>query len=244
MKKVVIWFVCMLCFPVISLHAQHEHEEHKEQTEETSILLEEPEQQHAHSHKGYGFNIMVGTEGIGMGLTRALNNKFEVCFEIDHLYLNKHYEYKFHNEDLMLDTKINWGNLACKIEFFPFENFDFKVETGLTYHFKEKFTIKIRPKDDPIDFINDPPKFWEANIHGSIFAPFLGIGLGKSVPRKKVNAGIELGVYYHGKARIHIKSFDAHHEQIEETKVIKYNLTGYPLFPVINAKVSYRLSKG
>lgn len=177
-----------------------------------------------------GGNISVGTDGIGIevatpitewGVLRAGVNFFpgikvnkSVGYDINNKHGDGKIEAKFHK----VDGKILY-------DFYPFrQKNSFHVTAGLfigrgdivTASFIDDYRC---PLDAGVDLVHAGDEPWileplggdpanqvsgvlDLRLKTNVVKPYIGIGFGRAIPKRRVNVAFDLGVQFHGKPRL------------------------------------------
>ncbi len=147
-------------------------------------------------------SIYAGYPGVGFGYAREINDKFSIRF------VQTYFSYKFDINDASFASRK--GNVKGNFRFnsidvladyhLPFANNMFKVVGGISYLTTSNLTATVKPASDATygmltiskDMLGDV----QANVDWSGFAPYLGVGYGKAVPKGKWGWGVDLGTHF------------------------------------------------
>lgn len=176
----------------------------------------------------------------GMQVNRFVGVRLKVGY-----FRYNDYPYDVYVQSVKLETRssLQLGAIEFLGDVFPFGSGLFRVTGGFTVFTGNKLAIRgylgetiyyegqeIRPED--VGFI-------DADIHWQRAGAYLGIGMGSTVPRKRVGAGFDLGVYYMGKPRVDVNFTE---EPIPEIQpALQEYVDPYKFLPYINFRVSLRL---
>ena len=149
---------------------------------------------------------------------------------------------------LSFDAAIRLSNSALNIEYTPYIDGRFKLIGGLSYFHNN--TITLGAQSLSIFKFNDvtltPNDIGSGSVEvgfNSKVAPFVGLGFGRTVPKKRVNVNFELGTYYKTpyKVAIHVQPGILLKRNEENAAVLtrNFNEKWYgKFFPVINLRIA------
>jgi len=163
-----------------------------------------------------GVGVNAGTNGLGIQLGYKLSDNFFIKSSYSNINLNV--------EDIDLSTdqvrqKANFNYLLENGDLFldihPFKNW-FKICVGGSYNFQHRTLVGLSLQDtvyagedgdDPDDlgdFILYPDDLGFVNIDflWNNINPYVGLGFGRAVPKKRVGFSVDFGVNYIGKITI------------------------------------------
>lgn len=152
--------------------------------------------------------VSFGSPGIGFELARKLTNKLTARVAYHMITLK---DYKKENVSIGNDNVTIVGNLETKIwdfggEYLPFTSSSFKIAFGLGVLSNVNLQAKITYQED----ITFGSVTVTANNVGRVLidskwsgaAPFLGIGFGRAVPKKRIGLSFEIGTYFTGSPKV------------------------------------------
>lgn len=168
------------------------------------------------AQRNIGVGVNAGTNGLGIQLGYKLSENFfikssysNIALNIDDIDLSTdqvrqkaNFSYLLQNGDLILDIH-------------PFKNW-FKICAGGSYNFQQRTLVGLSLQDtvyagedgdDPDDlgdFILYPDDLGFVNIDflWNNINPYVGLGFGRAVPKKRVGFSVDFGVNYIGKITI------------------------------------------
>lgn len=170
-------------------------------------------------HLGVGASI--GTAGFGVELSAPLTDFLQVRAGYSGLsgtYTEKDVNYtlaEYTSADAKrktdVDAKLNMGDVSLLFDVYPFAKYTFHVTAGFFYG-KEK-AVKMQ-NTEPVkgqgglevgDYLIgfDRDGYAHAAVHVNKFKPYLGIGFGHAVPRKRVGVSLDMGLQFWGKPSLY-----------------------------------------
>jgi hypothetical protein len=153
---------------------------------------------------------------------------------------------------LSFDAAIRLSNVALNVEYTPHIDGRFKLIGGFSYFYDN--TITLGGQSLSIFKYNDVSLTPEDIGSGSVevgfnskVAPFIGLGFGKTIPKKRVNVNFELGTYYKTpyKVAIHVQPGILLKRNEENADVLtrNFNKRWYgKFFPVLNLRIAVPIS--
>ncbi|MBL7813444.1 MAG: hypothetical protein JNL70_00465 [Saprospiraceae bacterium] len=154
-------------------------------------------------------------------------------------------------QKVSFDAGVKFSNVAMNVEFMPGEKGRFKLIGGLSVFPSNKIIasgemistfkfndMQLNPEDlgSGIGTIGFKSKV----------SPFLGMGFGRTFPRKRVNVSMDLGAYYKGNYAVDIDVTPGAllEENESNAAILERNLNAkfvHKVFPVLNFRLAYRL---
>ncbi len=154
-------------------------------------------------------------------------------------------------QKLSFDGGVKLSNIALNAEFTPGKKGRFRLIGGLSYFPTNTITlggelastvkfndVQLNPEDlgNGVVTISNTQKI----------APFLGMGFGRTIPRKRINVSFDMGAYYKGDYTVDIK--------VNPGAILKANEENGPIlarnfnenwynkvWPVMNLRLAYRI---
>ena len=181
-----------------------------------------------------GANLSVGTDGIGIELAAPITNyaavragfnffpkiKIKPTVKYTNDFRDVPDDPNFGEEKLStrVQGKLNWMNGKLLVDAYPFgERFSFHITAGAFFGTSEIFQIEnldpIRRKDPDSgieigDYIihEDAQGIAKAKIKVNSVKPYVGIGFGRPIPKRRIGVAMDLGVMLHGKPTVNAYS--------------------------------------
>ena len=154
-------------------------------------------------------------------------------------------------QKLSFDGAVKLSNLALNFEFTPGAKGRFKLIGGFSYFPTNTLTVSgellstIKFNDVQLN-----PEDLGSGIvtigYRQKIAPFVGMGFGRTFPRKRMNVSFDMGTYYKGdyKININVNPGALLEENESNAAVMERNLNAkwnQKLLPVMNLRLAYRL---
>jgi hypothetical protein len=210
--------------------------------------------------KGISIGILGTTNGLGLQISRQIGHKNKLALKLSGTYflypiknllvtIDGKNIYFFGNSlfgtKLLVNGEIQLGSANLMLDYHPFKN-AFKISTGFALLFSQlNFIATPRDSLKQGDISIAPEE--QGNIYyglkTQLACPYLGIGLGRAIPKKRVNLNFEIGVYYVGAPKLNFKTTGMLEPTSLEEAKLKDNIKNYQLLPVISLTLNIKLTK-
>jgi hypothetical protein len=152
---------------------------------------------------------------------------------------------------LSFDVAARFSNLAFNLEYSPSVAGRFKFISGFSYFFHN--TVAVGAQAISIIRVNDvqltSDDIGSGNVEvgfNSKVSPFVGLGFGRTFPRKRMSVNFDLGTYYKTNYKVAIRVregiFLAKNEENAAILTRNFNDKWYGKFwPLINFRLAYKL---
>ncbi len=210
-------------------------------------------------------NVSIGlnmgaVNGIGLDVAYRLNKRFTGKLALNYAdYTAKGITYSYSsttngtttNQTLSFDAGIHLSNLALNIEYQTGAKGRFKLVGGIAYFPQNSVSgggqvlsaLKFN------DVVLNPEDIGSGDVEVGFsqkISPYIGMGFGRTFPRKRLNVSFDLGAQYKGdyKVKINVKP-GLLLKQNEENAIVlarNFNEKWYGhFFPVLNLRLAYRI---
>lgn len=198
--------------------------------------------------KGMGVSVVLSSNGIGAEVSKTITSNGKFVARLGGTYLSydlKNYEIAFSSTKLVINGPVTLGSLGAYVDWHPFNN-AIKVTGGVAYMvtgFKSNAVLKDSVKQGDISVSpNDVGKV-NIEIKPASFAPYIGIGFGRAVPKNRVGVSFEVGTYYIGSPTINFTTTGMLEPTTNQGKVLTSNLKDYNWLPKLSFNINIRLTK-
>ena len=205
--------------------------------------------------ENYGAALKVGSYGIGVDVSTSLhpNIKARLGFNYFDLDRKSGLEYDvvslFGNDITVKADKVglHFPNLNVLVDFFPMQSGIFHLTAGLYFGQNKVEASGTAPEAFGIDdyvIVPDNGTFAATLKLGGAVKPYLGIGLGRTIPKNRVGFKFELGMVYQGNLKIESDNMDVSGLQSElQSEVDKLPIPKAltQFWPMITFSLSYRI---
>ncbi|WP_157603685.1 hypothetical protein [Polaribacter atrinae] len=220
MKKKQLLFIFLICFNLIGQSQEIE--------------------------KKNAFAISIGSPGLGLEYARKINQKLYAKVVWHSFKLED-----FEREDLEIDedvvdllANIESSIIDLGIEFVPFKNSSFKLTAGLGILSKVNTNALITYTEDvkygDITITKENIGEINADVSWSGVAPYLGIGFGRAVPKKRLGFGIEFGTYFTSSPDVELTATNLLSPTSNQKENLKEALDTFKFIPRIQIRIAYK----
>jgi hypothetical protein len=156
------------------------------------------------------------------------------------------YNTAYNNTNVVVDTKFKLGMIYFFADYYPSKQSIFRITGGLVRNYN-LYNAKVIPAtSQTYGFITYSPEQLgniKVNVKGAEIVPYIGIGFGNPVPRKKISLGADSGLFIHGKPEFDIQASGVFSptNSSENLSVLTDAFSLWSLFPYLNLHVKYRL---
>ncbi|SDS20816.1 hypothetical protein SAMN05216503_2326 [Polaribacter sp. KT25b] len=197
------------------------------------------------SEKKNALAVSFGSPGLGLEYARKLSPKLNAKL-VWHSFNLKDFEQEdVEIKDDVVDILANLevAIIDAGIEYLPFTNSSFKLTAGvgflsnvnangvITYTEEVVFGDVTVSKND-IGEIN-------ADTSWSGVAPYLGVGFGRAIPKKRLGFGIEFGSYFTSSPDVKLTATKLLAPTAEQEENLKEALTTFKFIPRIQLRLAY-----
>lgn len=214
--------------------------EKKEQKEKTNP--------YEHFAKRKALGLSLGIPGIGLEYAQNVAKHVNLRARFNYFGLSG-YETTLNvsGQDVNVVAGAQALNFDLMAEYLPFTKSSFKLVGGVAYLANMGITADVM-LDRSIqygDITIDPEEIGQIDIgvDWSGFAPYLGFGFGRAVPKRRVGFGVEIGAYYAGAPDVSITATEMLAGTADEEQELEENLAPYAWIPRVTLKLSVKLGK-
>lgn len=225
--------VFALLFFSFKTYSQEEEQEKEQETEVVTKL-----------HKN-ALSVSFGSPGIGFGYARRLGSKLNLKAAWHSLSLNDQKgEVKVKGEDVNYLANLKTGVFDLLFEFLPFRGSSFKITGGAGYlsdvNLNATLTYKRNVKVGKVVVSDKDVGQIIVDTSWKGFAPYLGIGFGRAIPKRRLGLSLEVGTYFATSPDLKLTSTKLLGPTSSQQKTLKENISELKYIPKINLKLSYK----
>lgn len=201
---------------------------------------------------GQSVSLQAGTLGLGLFYNRELSRAHRLMLRAGGQYIAYRKPIRLEtapNSYLIVDPDFMIGTAQAGLKWNPFRRGSFFVAAGIgyTWHPTIGFTITANDKLNLGGLELRPEDVGTINL-GVRWHPvvgYLGWGFGRTIPRRRIGVGLEMGVYYLGKPSVQLDyaGFLETTNLREQVGTVERNLSDYRYLPSLNLTISYALSR-
>lgn len=146
--------------------------------------------------------------------------------------------------EFKIDAKATYNNIHLLYEYQPFKNIKgIRVVAGAGYFVSAMTEASFSPNETITAGVTSLTKEeigdLTVNIDSKGFAPYLGLGFGKTVPSKRLNVNFDLGSFYLPAPTATAEGTKLLSENQELANTLTSNLTDYRWLPVLQLNINY-----
>jgi hypothetical protein len=198
--------------------------------------------------KSWGSAFSLSSNGVGLELSKSLNNKGNLVARFGGSYLPvsvKKYQANFSGSVLIANADVKLGSIGLYADWHPFNN-SFKITGGVAYMFTSlNGNAKLRDSTKQNDIMISPDDVGKITLEikpGPI-TPYIGIGFGRAIPKTRFGVSFELGTYYIGSPSVTFETTKLLEPTSSQGAVLKDNLSGYQWLPKLAISFNFKLNK-
>jgi hypothetical protein len=192
--------------------------------------------------------VYAGSQGFGLEFRRKVATNWNVRFGGGYLPWNAGINEKISEVSVHSDYKTSFTNIHALAEYqLPFwKKIDFRLVGGLAYFVSANVKGTVTPKGDyyygDIQLNDENMGEIKVDAEWTVLAPYLGVGLFRIVPTKKLNVNLDLGTYYFVSApRVNMETSGYLAGNQSNSDQLADNLKSYRWLPVLQLTLNYKL---
>lgn len=219
--------------------AQAQSEEAAKTKADTTDLYPNWQNKHAIALSG-------GLPGFGLEYAYNINRRLNIRAGFLAFQLNDYNtDMEVNGQDINLNANLSAGTYDLHLEYQPSSQSSFKLVAGLSYLNNVGVNTLILLNNDmefgDLTIDNEEIGDIDMTITWSGLAPYLGLGFGRAVPKKRVGFGFEIGSYYAGGPDVQIDASGMLENTNEEEAEMEENLASYAWVPRVMARLAIKL---
>ncbi len=197
----------------------------------------------------HGIGLVFGVPGIGLDYGYRLNPNIMFRLRGQTLPFSVNdYDFEIDDQDVLVDLDMNLTQIGVVVDYHPFSNSSFKLIGGLTYFVQSKIDVGVLVSDtlflgENNDFVFYPEDIGRIDIktNWNSVVPYIGLGFGRAVPKKRVGFGIELGTHYVNSPKVQVLATGMLEDTSESGPQLENDLADFKWLPQFNFRLSIRL---
>lgn len=197
---------------------------------------------------GVGFGLMFGSDGAGVSLGKCISKQGKMYVQLSGSYAPitlSEFPYSFSGKDVVIDADVKLGSISAILEYHPFGN-AFKLSAGAAYMLTKINAVAfVKDSAKQGDIMISPKEVGDIQfgISTNPICPYVGIGFGRAVPRKRVAFNFEIGSYYLNKPILNFKTTGMLEPTSTQEDVMSSNLSTYKWMPSLKMGLIFKLGK-
>jgi opacity protein-like surface antigen len=196
------------------------------------------------SHK-LGLSLNLGTTpGIDIGY--AISPKITARLGYSYFKYNTNTTATTSGEEVKLGGDANVSIASLSFEYHPFKRSSFKLMGGASYFDKGQIAFVVTPtgtyKFGSTTFTPEEVGNVQFTVdYGKQYTPFAGIGFGRTIPKRRVGFGFEVGSYYTQTPKVTLTGDKRLSSMSEQQAKVQENMKDWKSWPVVNLRLAIRL---
>jgi hypothetical protein len=202
----------------------------------------------------WAVGLTVGSNAIfGLDVAYSINPLFNV--KLGYNYLDLVYKNltpilkaaKLPSDKLSGEVSVAQSQLALTAEFTPTRSKIWRLAVGGVFYFKNEMSGKIGFTNSFAfnDIILTPAEMGYMKgtyTTASKIAPYLGVGLGRTVPKKRIGLSIDMGAIYKGAPMLDIEATGLLKGNESNEAILNRNFKPLQWYPVGNLRLAVKLN--
>lgn len=196
----------------------------------------------------WGLGVNLTTNGFGAEIAKSIGKSNQLNLKLGFNYLPleiNNISTDFSGTKIIGNANITLGAIGCYLDWHPFNNV-FKVTGGAALMLtKMKLLAYLKDSADQGNLKVSPQEAGQINLEVKpfIIAPYIGIGLGRSIPKNRVGFSFDIGTYFIGSPDVLFNTTGLLEPTSNQESVLKNNMSGYQWLPKISININIKLSK-
>ncbi|MBS7565416.1 hypothetical protein KHS38_13475 [Mucilaginibacter sp. Bleaf8] len=190
--------------------------------------------------------LQMGTQGIGGDLRYAFDNRISVRGGASFIPIKANNLFAFSGFEGTTSASVKFSNVHLLADFVPFENArGFRLVGGAGYLYQANGGISLFPsgnyKVGNYNIAGEDLGQLNMNVSWKGIAPYLGIGLFKSVPSSLFNVNLDMGTYYLSQPQSQIVGTNLLSDNYKLEPQLNSNIKGYRWLPVLQLNFAFKI---
>lgn len=153
-------------------------------------------------------------------------------------------EQEISGEELLVDSELDFSNIDIRINYHPFSN-AFKIVAGLAFFSNSNLNVKTEFKNNisigDIEFNAEESGSLDIDFNWSKTTPYLGIGFGRAVPRKRLGLSFDVGSYFSSSPEITLLATGLIEETQDQEELLNEKFKTFKFLPYATFRLTYSL---
>ena len=196
--------------------------------------------------RSYGASLSLATNGVGLEASMSLNESKSFVLRANGMYLPlsySNYQMAFGKTNVIIDINGKLGSTGLYLDYHPFKNI-FKITGGVAYLFSGiGGTAKVKDAVSQGQIVISPENVGiiTFDVAPNNICPYIGLGVGRAIPKSRVGFSADLGVYYIGSPLVNFKATKMLEPTSDQQAVIQNNMDGDRWLPQLTFNITYRI---
>lgn len=190
--------------------------------------------------------INFGTQGIGAEFNYGILPSLTLSAGGNIVPLKANNVFKISGFNSNSNVSADFYNLQVFADYVPVRKLNwFRLVGGLSYFFEAKGGLRITPTDQynygDLVLNEDQVGYVDLNVNWKGLAPYVGIALARTFPRRKFNVNFDLGAYYLTRPNADIIGTGILKGNSSQTNQFQSNIKNYRWLPKVQLNFNYNL---
>lgn len=201
---------------------------------------------------GQSVNLQAGTLGLGLFYNCQLSRVHRLTLRAGGQYIAYRKPIRIEtapNSYLIVDPDFVIGTVQAGLKWNPFRRGSFFVAAGIGYSWHPAIGFEITANDKlnlgGLELTPEDVGTINLGVRWHPVVGYAGWGFGRTIPRRRIGIGFEMGVYYLGKPSVQLDytGFLETTNLREQVGTVERNLSGYRYLPSLSLTISYALGR-
>ncbi|WBL24447.1 hypothetical protein [Zunongwangia sp. HGR-M22] len=196
--------------------------------------------------KKYAIALNGSTLGGGLEIARNISPHFNLRLRGNILSIKDFVqEIEIDDANLNVTADSRFLEFDLSLEYLPFKQSSFKIVGGAAY-FSDGETKALATYDGSFEYgeiIIGPEDIGDLrlSLDYSGIAPYLGIGMGRAVPKNKFGIAFEVGSFYLPEPKVGIAATGMLAPTANQAESLQEDIKDYRWYPFLNLRLSIRI---
>jgi len=194
--------------------------------------------------------LNVSTLGIGGNISVVIPSKAVLVGELGYNYFKftKELNYTTPEEsEIFFQPDVRRNIVTGMVSWYPFKKQQVYFKGGVGYALRQRYFVRVTSPTGlllgGVEIASEDFGQVDLEIKWSRLMPYVGVGFGKPLPKKKLGVNFNIGCFYMGSPKINAQ-FEGFLESTTldtQVAVIEKNVKNYSYFPVLSLSLRYRI---
>ena len=194
----------------------------------------------------FAVGLSGSTLGAGAEISRNISRHFNLRLRGNLFSLNDYVaQIDLGGESLDLTANSRFVEVDLNLEYLPFQKSSFKLVGGLGYFINAEASA-LGIYNGTIEFgeiVLDQSDIGELDLSIAYegFAPYLGLGFGRAVPKKRVGLSLEIGTFYLSEPKVQMTATEMLTSTADQAAQLQEDISDYRWYPFLNLRLAVKI---
>ncbi|RYU93736.1 hypothetical protein [Emticicia agri] len=194
--------------------------------------------------------VNLSTQGIGGTISMVIPSKVVLVGEVGYSFFKytKDINYRTPEEsDIFFQPDIHQHIVTGMISWYPFKKRLIYFKSGIGYGIRQRYFVRVTSPTGlllgGVEISSEDFGQVDLAVQWSRLMPYVGVGIGRPSPKKKLGVSFNVGCFYMGSPKL-LAQFEGFLESTtldSQIAVIQKNMKNYSYFPVLSVSLRYRI---